>query len=149
MATKAAPTPGSVLKDKFMKEYQLDVKKLADGTGIPSASLNQIIEGKKKVSPDLALRLSKFFGNLPKFWLELQNAADLAVLNKDTVLQESLKNIKKVKKPVAKKPAAKKPAAKKPVAKKTAAKKPAAKKPAAKKPAAKKPAAKKAPASKK
>ena len=141
MAKKSAPTPGSILQNKFMKEYKLEMKQLADGTGISGAALKQIIDGNKKLTPDAAMRLAKFFSNKPEFWLEIQYTYDLGLAAQDMQLAESLKKIQKAKKPV---PAKAKPAA----AKKAAPKKAAAKKPAAKKPAAKAAAPKKAPAAK-
>ena len=125
MARKAAPAPGSVLKDKFMKVYQFDSKKLADETGIPSAAINMIIDEKKKITAELAMRLAKVLGTTPKFWLDIQDNFDLAAAEKDSELMASLKKMKKAKIPESPR---KKTEDRKPAIKKTAAQKAPSKK---------------------
>ena len=159
---KTAKTPASVL-NALMAEYKLNVHSLSKGIGLSPSAVRLLSIGKSKITVSTALRLGKFFGKTPAFWMDLQKEADLIEAGKDKKLTATVNGIAKVKKPVAapkakagakpkkkttlrdkRKTAAKKPGAKPAARKKTAAgKKPVAKaKPAAKK-AVKKPAAKK------
>jgi addiction module HigA family antidote len=117
--------PGVVFK-KFVDDYQLTAAKVADDIKLSQSSIRLLIGGKLKISVPIALRLAKYFGNKPEFWIDIQNKYELAESPKDTKLAAVLKNI-----PKAKKPAPSKKAAQKPVKGKAAPKKPA--KPRAKK----------------
>jgi addiction module HigA family antidote len=125
---KAVETPGAIL-NALMVEYQLNPTKLAGEIKLSPSGVRQITTGKTRITAHVALRLSKFFGNTPEYWLDIQNKADLAEAAKDADLANALKSISKAKKPA---PAS---AAKKPAAAKAAAKAPA--KPRAKKAAKK------------
>jgi addiction module HigA family antidote len=142
MPKASAQTPAAVLKS-LMDEYQLNPFKLAGEIKLSNSSVRQILLGKSRVTASTALRLAKFFGNTPEFWLNLQNKSDLAEAAKDTGLSAALKAIGKAKKPAPVKAAPKKALAAK--AKPARAAKPgtsaASKKPAAKAP--RKPRAKK------
>jgi addiction module HigA family antidote len=118
--------PGSVFK-KFVDDYQLTAAKVAGDIKLSQSSIRLLIGGKLKISVPIALKLAKYFGNKPEFWIDIQNKYDLAELPKTNAkLSAELKGISKVKKPA---PAKK--AAQKPVKGKAPAKKPA--KPRAKK----------------
>ena len=69
--------PGEILKEEFLDELQISAYRLAKDTGIPQTRISQILKRKRRVTADTALRLSKFFGNTPKFWLGLQDDYDL------------------------------------------------------------------------
>jgi len=69
--------PGEVLKEEFLVELGITAYKLAKDTGIPQTRISEIIKGTRRVTADTALRLSKYFGNSPKFWLGLQDDFDL------------------------------------------------------------------------
>jgi addiction module HigA family antidote len=104
---KAAETPGAIL-NALMEEYQLNPTKLAGEIKLSPSGVRQITTGKTRITAHVALRLSKFFGNTPEYWLDIQNKADLADAAKDTGLAGVLKSIAKAKKPApVKKPAAK------------------------------------------
>jgi len=65
-------TPGDVLYEEFMSPYHLSSNKLAIELRVPSNRISEIIKGKRDITPDTALRLAKFFGNSPDFWMNLQ-----------------------------------------------------------------------------
>jgi addiction module HigA family antidote len=120
--------PGAVFK-KFLDDYQLTAAKVADDIKLSQSSIRLLIGGKLRISVPIALRLAKYFGNKPDFWIDLQNKYELVDSSKnDQDLAEILKNIPKAKKPAPAKKAAKKPVKGKAPAKRSA--KPRAKKPA-------------------
>ena len=95
---KSAQTPVSVLKD-LLEEYQLTSYSLAKAINLSVSAVRQIAVGKSKISVPTALRLAKFFGQTPDYWLDLQREADLSEAKRDEELQSVLKGISKVKKP--------------------------------------------------
>jgi addiction module HigA family antidote len=112
MPKASAQTPAAVLKS-LMDEYQLTAYKLAGEIKLSNSSVRQILLGKSRVTASTALRLAKFFGNTPEFWLDLQNKSDLTEAVKDKDASAALKTIGKAKKPAPAKAAPKKaPAAK-------------------------------------
>jgi addiction module HigA family antidote len=111
--------PGAVFK-KFVDDYQLTAAKVADDIQLSQSSIRLLIGGKLKISVPIALRLAKYFGNKPEFWIDIQNKYELADSAKNAKLSAVLKSISKVKKPA---PAKK--VALKPVKGKAAVKKPA------------------------
>jgi len=95
---KSAQTPVSVLIG-LMDEYQLTSNSLAKAVNLSVSAVRLITVGKSKVSVPTALRLVKFFGQTPDYWLDLQREADLNEAKKDEELQSVLKGIAKAKKP--------------------------------------------------
>jgi len=76
--THRAPThPGEMLLEEFLKPMGLTQKELADSIRVPYQRINEIINGRRGVTPSTALRLSKFFGVSPDFWLNLQLRWDI------------------------------------------------------------------------
>ena len=69
--------PGQVLKEEFLNELGISAYRLAKDTGIPQTRISEITKGMRRITADTALRLSKYFGNSPKFWLGLQDDFDL------------------------------------------------------------------------
>ncbi|MBT8234239.1 MAG: HigA family addiction module antidote protein [Saprospiraceae bacterium] len=69
--------PGEVLIEEFLKPLEISAYRLSKEIGIPQTRTSQIIKGKRRITADTALRLSKFFGNSAKFWLGLQNDFDI------------------------------------------------------------------------
>ena len=69
--------PGEVLKEEFLKPLNITAYRLAKETKIPQTRISEILKGKRRITADTALRLSKFFGNSPEFWLGLQIDYDL------------------------------------------------------------------------
>jgi len=103
-------TPASVLQS-LMDEYQLNPFSLSKGLHLSNSAVRLLVIGKANISVSTALRLAKFFGQTPAYWLDLQREADLNEASKDKELQDILKAIPKAKKPaVPKNGAAGKPA---------------------------------------
>ena len=69
--------PGEILKEEFLKPIGLSAYKLAKDTFIPQTRVSEILKGKRRITADTALRLAKYFGTTPKFWLGLQADYDL------------------------------------------------------------------------
>ncbi len=69
--------PGEVLLEEFLKPMKISAYKLAKDTFIPQTRISAILKGKRRITADTALRLSKYFGNSPRFWLGLQADYDL------------------------------------------------------------------------
>jgi len=91
-------TPASVLQS-LMDEYQLNPFSLAKAINLSNSAVRLLVIGKSKVTVPTALRLAKFFGQTPAFWLDLQREADISEASKDQELQNTLKTILKAKKP--------------------------------------------------
>ena len=75
---KIRPThPGKMLREDFLPDYGLTVSGLAEALGVSRQTINELLRGRRAVSPEMALRLSRLFGNSPEFWLNAQRAVDL------------------------------------------------------------------------
>jgi antitoxin HigA-1 len=75
---KRRPThPGEMLREDFLPDYGLTVSSLAEAIGVSRQSINEILRERRSVSPEMALRLARLFGNSPEFWLNAQRAVDL------------------------------------------------------------------------
>ena len=75
---KRRPThPGEMLREDFLPDYELTVAGLAEAAGVSRQSVNELLRGRRAVSPEMALRLGKLCGNGPTLWLNLQRAFDL------------------------------------------------------------------------
>ena len=69
--------PGEILLEEFLIPMEITAYRLSKSIGIPQTRTSQIIKGKRGITADTALRLSKYFGTSPKFWLGLQDDYDL------------------------------------------------------------------------
>ncbi len=69
--------PGEVLKEDFMPDFGLNATALAEALGVSRQTINEILRERRSVTPNMALRLSRLFGNSPEFWLNVQQARDL------------------------------------------------------------------------
>ena len=69
--------PGEILREDFLPEYRLSVTALADAAGVSRQSMNELLRERRALTPEMALRLGKLFGNSPEFWLNLQRKVDL------------------------------------------------------------------------
>ena len=69
--------PGEMLREDFIPEYSLTVSALAQALGVSRQTVNELIREHRTVSPEMALRLARLFGNSPDFWLNAQRAVDL------------------------------------------------------------------------
>jgi addiction module HigA family antidote len=71
--------PGEVLLEEFLKPMGLSQNRAALDMGVPARRINEIVLGRRRVTADTALRLGRFFGTSPQFWLGLQMDFDLDV----------------------------------------------------------------------
>jgi addiction module HigA family antidote len=69
--------PGEMLLEEFLKPVGISQRDLADGIHVPYQRVNELINRRRGVTPSTALRLAKYFGNSPGFWLSLQHRWDL------------------------------------------------------------------------
>jgi antitoxin HigA-1 len=75
---KRKPThPGEMLREDFLPDYGLTASSLAEAIGVSRQSIYEILRERRSVSPEMALRLARLFGNSPEFWLNAQRAVDL------------------------------------------------------------------------
>ncbi len=79
MAAQKLPPihPGEILLEEFMKPLNLSQNALAKALNVSARRINEIVNGKRSITADTALRLSRYWGNSPEFWLNLQSHYDL------------------------------------------------------------------------
>jgi len=75
--------PGEILLEEFMKPLSLTQYRLAQDLGVTPIRISQIVNGKRSISVDTALRLARYFGTSPAVWLRLQIRHDLEVAERD------------------------------------------------------------------
>jgi addiction module HigA family antidote len=71
--------PGEILREEFMKPHGLTMNRLARDLDVPPGRISQIVRGRRAITADTALRLNRYFGTSPQFWLNLQSEYDLRV----------------------------------------------------------------------
>jgi addiction module HigA family antidote len=69
--------PGEILREEFLKEFGISSYSLSKKIGVPQTRISEIINERRGITADTAIRLSAFFGNSSQFWLGLQNDFDL------------------------------------------------------------------------
>jgi len=81
MSNKKMPPihPGEILKEEFLDEMGITQYKLAKDINVPARRINEIVHKKRAISADTALRLGRYFGMSPQFWINLQSHYDLEV----------------------------------------------------------------------
>ena len=84
----AAVTPGEMLKEEFLAEYGLSQNQLAKTIGISPNRIAEIVNNRRRITADTALRLSLYFGNTAEFWMNLQAHYDLKVARRGLSPQE-------------------------------------------------------------
>ena len=76
--TNRTPThPGEMLLEEFLIPMELTQRDLADAIHVPYQRVNDLVNGRRGITPNTALRLAKYFGNTPAFWMNLQLRWDL------------------------------------------------------------------------
>ena len=70
-------TPGEILLEEFMRPLDLSARQLAQALGVPVNRISQIIKGQRAITASTALRLARYFGTSPEFWLNLQGQFEL------------------------------------------------------------------------
>ena len=71
--------PGEILEEEFLKPLGLSQYRISKDISVPPRRINEIVHGKRGVTPDTALRLSRALGTSERFWLNLQNRYDLDI----------------------------------------------------------------------
>ena len=84
--------PGEMLREDFMPDFNLTTASLAENLGVSRQTVNELLLERRSVSPVMAIRLSRLFGNTPEFWLNAQRAVDLW-----KVRRENLREIERIK----------------------------------------------------
>lgn len=75
--------PGEVLREEFLLPLGMSAHALALELKVPAPRINDIVRERRAVTPDTALRLARYFGNTPDFWLALQSAYELKVAERE------------------------------------------------------------------
>ena len=88
-------TPGEILGEEFLEPMGISAYRLAKDTGMPATRVSQILKGKRRITADSALRLSRYFGNSADFWMGVQDEYDLR--EQEDRLEEELKRIPRAK----------------------------------------------------
>ena len=76
--------PGEILRDEFLTPMGISVYELANAIRVPRSRVNDIALGRRAITTDTALRLGRYFGTSPEFWINLQTRYDLDVANRTT-----------------------------------------------------------------
>ena len=71
--------PGEILREQFMADFGVSINRLARDLRVPPTRVGEIVNERRAISPDTALRLARYFGTTPEFWMNLQSAYDLDV----------------------------------------------------------------------
>lgn len=78
MTAKLAPIhPGEILLEEFLEPMEISQYRLAKDISVPPRRINEIVLGKRSITPDTALRLSRYFGLSERFWMNLQTRYDI------------------------------------------------------------------------
>lgn len=83
MRTKNIIHPGVILKNRFMVPLGITQHKLAADINVPTQRINEIVNGKRSITADTAIRLSKYFKNSPEFWMNLQSNYELCLAKRN------------------------------------------------------------------
>jgi addiction module HigA family antidote len=79
MTTLKPVHPGEILREEFMVPFDLNPNRLAIALRVAPPNIYEIVNGDRGISPEMALRLGRFFGTTPEFWINLQSHYDLSV----------------------------------------------------------------------
>ncbi|WP_072691410.1 HigA family addiction module antitoxin [Rhodococcus marinonascens] len=82
MTNKNAPlfdiiTPGEILNEEYIKPFGITQHRLAVSIDVPPRRINEIVHGKRRITPDTALRLARYFSTSERFWMNLQDRYDI------------------------------------------------------------------------
>ena len=95
MARRAPIHPGEILLDEFLNEFGVTSYALAKAIGVPTNRVTGIVNGDRSITADTALRIGRFFGNSPEFWMNLQMHYDLEVAER-RVGRQLLRDIEQI-----------------------------------------------------
>ncbi len=88
MSTPRPIHPGEILREDFLPDYALTAGSLAEALHVPRDRIEKIVREKRAVTADTAMRLARYFGTTPQFWMNLQSNFDLA-----SVADEEIRSI--------------------------------------------------------
>lgn len=91
MNKKAGIYPGEILLEEFLIPMEISQYRLAKDINVPARRINEIVHGKRAITADTALRLGKYFGTSPEFWMNLQIHFDL--INEEQEISTELKQV--------------------------------------------------------
>ncbi|NWG28660.1 MAG: HigA family addiction module antidote protein [Ignavibacteriaceae bacterium] len=90
---KSKPThPGEILNEEFLKPLEISQTDLAEALGTTFRTINELVNGKRNLSSEMAVKLAKYFGTSAELWFNLQNQYDIYVVSKS--LNKQLNQIK-------------------------------------------------------
>lgn len=69
--------PGEILREEFLVPFEMSANALAMELHVPAPRINDVVRERRSITPDTALRLARYFGTTPQFWLSLQSSFDL------------------------------------------------------------------------
>ena len=93
-ARKISPVhPGDVLREDFLKPLKMSVNRLALSLGVPATRMGEILKRRRAVTSETALRLARFFGTTPEFWMNMQAGYELE-LAKDKLSAEIERSVR-------------------------------------------------------
>ena len=98
LKTSNFKTPGEVLQS-YIDDYQINAFSLSKSIKTAYQSVTNILKGKGRISTNIALRLGKYFGNAPQYWLDVQSSSEIAELSADKKFVKILKGISRANKP--------------------------------------------------
>ena len=75
--------PGEILREEFLIPLEMSAHALSQAIRVPATRVNDVVNGRRGVTADTALRLARYFGNSAEFWLNLQAAYDLRTAERD------------------------------------------------------------------
>jgi antitoxin HigA-1 len=79
--------PGEVLREEFLVPLGMSAHALAMALKVPAPRINEIVRERRAITPDTALRLARYFGTTPQFWLNLQTSYDLRITEREVGLK--------------------------------------------------------------
>ena len=86
---KLPPIPGELLKDE-LQEIHVSLTELSRALRVPMNRISAIVNGKRAITVDTAMRLARYFGTSPQYWLNLQNSYDLEIADRVAIEREVL-----------------------------------------------------------
>ena len=79
--------PGEILREEFLVPLEMTAHALSQAIHVPATRINDIVKGRRGVTADTALRLARYFGNSPEFWLNVQAAYDLRAAEREAAVR--------------------------------------------------------------
>lgn len=79
--------PGEILREDFFPEYGLTAGALAKDLHVPRDRIEKLVRGQRAITADTAVRLARYFGTTPQFWMNLQTNHDLALVDESKVAE--------------------------------------------------------------